>query len=80
MTEEQRFSNREIQLMLENIKLLLKEIKEDIANTNTNFDKRVTRLESEVEALKTFQTRAMVVWVLISVFIGWIVNNIKYFI
>lgn len=81
MTEEheQRFSNREIQLMFKNIELLLKDIKEDIANTNTNFDRRVTRLEDEVENLKTFQTRAMVIWVIVTVVIGWVVNNLKLF-
>ena len=75
MTEDQRFSNREIQLMFKNIELLLKDIKDDIAQTNTNFERRVTRLETDVEDLKTFQTRAMVIWAVIVVTVGWIVNN-----
>lgn len=79
MTDDQKYSNREIKLMFEKLELLLAGIKEDIANTNTNFDKRVTKLENEVEELKTFQTRAMVVWVLVSVAVGWVVNNIKMF-
>lgn len=76
MTEDQRFSNREIQLMFKNIELLLKDIKDDIAQTNTNFERRVTRLETDVEDLKTFQTRAMVIWAVIVVTVGWIVNNV----
>lgn len=75
MPEDQRFSNREIQLMFKNIELLLKDIKDDIAQTNTNFERRVTRLETDVEDLKTFQTRAMVIWAVIVVTVGWIVNN-----
>lgn len=76
MTEDQRFSNREIQLMFRNIELLLKDIKEDIANTNSNFDRRIARVEQDVDNLKTFQTRAMVVWSIGIVIIGWVLNNI----
>lgn len=63
--------------MFEKIELHLTDIKGDIANTNTNFERRVSRLEGDVEDLKTFQTRAMVVWGVIVVAIGWIINNFK---
>ena len=76
---DQPFTNREIRLMFEKIELHLTEIKGDIAQTNTNFERRVTRLETDVEDLKTFQTRAMVVWAVIVVMVGWIVNNFAKF-
>lgn len=61
--------------MFEKIELHLTDIKGDIAQTNTNFERRVSRLETDVEDLKTFQTRAMVIWAVIVVTVGWIVNN-----
>ena len=76
---DQPFTNREIRLMFEKIELHLTEIKGDIAQTNTNFERRVTRLETDVEDLKTFQTRAMVVWAVIVVMVGWVVNNFAKF-
>jgi len=83
MTEDQRFSNREIQLMFKNIELLLKDIKEDIANTNTSFDIRFKDLEKEVDGVKgdvkelqSFQTKAMVLWSVGVVVIGWVLNNL----
>lgn len=79
MTEDQRFSNREIQLMFKNIELLLKDIKDDIANTNSNFEKRITRVEKDVDDLKTFQTKAMVLWSVGVVVIGWLLNNLTKF-
>ena len=79
MAEDQRFSNREIQLMFKNIELLLKDIKDDIANTNTNFERRVSRLETDVEDLKTFQTRALVIWSFVILIIGWLANNFTKF-
>lgn len=65
--------------MFEKIELHLTEIKGDIAQTNTNFERRVSRLETDVEDLKTFQTRAMVIWAVIVVTVGWIVNNFAKF-
>lgn len=75
MTDDSRFSNREIQLMFDKIEILLKDIKKDISDTNVNFDRRVTRIEEDVEDLKQFQTRAMIVWSIGIVVIGWFINN-----
>lgn len=81
--EENRFSNREIQLMFKNIELLLKDIKDDIADTNRSFDVRFREIEKEVDGVKmdvkelqSFQTKAMVIWSVGVVFIGWLLNNL----
>ena len=65
--------------MFKNIELLLKDIKDDIANTNTNFERRVSRIETDVEELKTFQTRALVIWSFVILIIGWLANNFTKF-
>lgn len=81
--EENRFSNREIQLMFKNIELLLKDIKDDIADTNRSFDVRFREIEKEVDGVKmdvkelqSFQTKAMVIWSVGVVVIGWLLNNL----
>ena len=49
---EERYSNREIQLMFEKITDKLDTIRVDIKETNDHFDKRVSILERDVEQLK----------------------------
>jgi len=76
MSDKDPYSNREIQLMFKNIEVLLVDIKKDISG----FDKRVTKLEDEVEGLKTFQTRVLAYWSIAVVLVGWIVNNFAKFV
>lgn len=83
MNSDERFTNREIQLMFKNLELLLKDIKDDIATTNTSFNLRFKALENEVDSVKadvkelqSFQTKAMVIWSVGVVVIGWLLNNL----
>ena len=76
MSDKEPFSNREIQLMFKNIELLLVDIKKDIAG----FNGRIIKLEEKVIELERFQTKALVLWSVAVVLIGWIVNNFARFI
>lgn len=69
--------------MFKNIELLLKDIKDDIADTNRSFDVRFREIEKEVDGVKmdvkelqSFQTKAMVIWSVGVVVIGWLLNNL----
>ncbi len=69
MTEDNRFSNREIQLMFKNIEHILREIREDIKNANDFSEKRFVQIEkevalikAEVDALKSFKVRVLTAW------------------
>ncbi len=76
MSDKEPFSNREIQLMFKNIELLLVDIKKDISG----FNHRIGKLEEKVVELESFQTKALVLWSVAVVLIGWIVNNFAKFI
>ena len=76
MSEDSRFTNREIQLMFKNIEILLLDIKKDISG----FDQRIIKLEKKVEELEKFQTRALMLWSAAVVLVGWIINNFKEFV
>lgn len=71
---EDRYSNREIRLMFDKIEILLNDIKKEIASTAKDLDDRVTKLETDVGNLKTFQTRAMTLWAFGVTFAGFVVN------
>lgn len=58
------------------IEILLVDIKKDILSNNI----RITRLEEKVVELERFQTKALVLWSVAVVLIGWIVNNFAKFI
>ena len=62
--------------MFKNIEVLLVDIKKDISG----FDKRIVKLEEKVEELEKFQTKALVMWSVAVVLIGWIVNNFSKFV
>ena len=69
MTEDNRFTNREIQLMFKNIEHILKEIRDDLKNVNEFSEKRFLQIEKEValirqevEALKSFKVRVLTAW------------------
>lgn len=76
MTDDSRFTNREIQLMFKNIEILLVDIKKDISG----FDQRIIKLEQKVEKLEKFQTKALMLWSAVVVLVGWIINNFKEFV
>lgn len=66
---DERFSNREIDLKFEVIKNLLVQIAEDLKTSNLVSEKRFVQLEEElnllkkeVEELKTFKTRTLAYW------------------
>ena len=76
MSDKEPFSNREIQLMFKNIELLLVDLKKD----TSGFNHRIAKLEEKVVELERFQTKALVLWSVAVVLIGWIVNNFAKFI
>lgn len=73
--EEQRFSNREIKLMFDNIKELIGGLRDDINRLTTDFDSRIKKVETKVDGLEAFQTRAMTVWAIVVTAVGFILNK-----
>lgn len=52
MTEDSRFTNREIKLMLSVIDERLKNIQEEISGLSKNYDKRFSEIDDEINQLK----------------------------
>jgi ribosome recycling factor len=62
-------TNREVHLMFENIKDMVKAVREDIKQNNGYAEKRFSLIEgdmqkikADVEELKTFKTRTLAYW------------------
>ena len=69
--EEKDFSNREIMLMFNEIKLELSHIKEQTTKTNG----RVGNAEKRLDAFDEFKTKAMVIWSGVVLVVGAVINK-----
>jgi hypothetical protein len=70
------FSNREISLLFKNIENKLDTLIESVADTNKHFDVRLSKVEEEVDGLKSFQVKAMTLWAVIVTIGGVLLNRI----
>lgn len=71
---DQPFTNREISLLFKNLENKLDTLIDGVKNTNIHFDARLTKVEEEVEGLRTFQVKAMTVWALLVTIGGVLIN------
>jgi len=74
--ENAPYTNREIELLFKTIDTKLDSIRTDIKETNKHFDARVKVLESKVDKLESFQTKAMVVWAFFVTAVGFLLNRL----
>lgn len=73
---DQPFTNREISLLFKNIENKLDTLISSVDNTNKHFDVRLTKVEEEVDSLRSFQVRAMTLWAVVVTVGGVILNRI----
>lgn len=69
--KDQNFSNREIVLMFEQIKLELDHIKEQTTKTNG----RLLKAEDKIEGLNGFQIKAMTLYSIVLAVVVFAANN-----
>lgn len=72
MSDDQDFTNREIALMFNEIKIELAHIKEQ----TTKHNGRMTKVEEKQQAFDDFKTKAMVVWGAAVTLIGVVINKL----
>ena len=76
------FTKRELELIFGRIDEKLEDIRSDIRETNKHFDARITKLETKVMTLdadvrdiSTFKSKALAVWSIGVVVVGWLLNR-----
>lgn len=76
------FTKRELELIFGRIDEKLEDIRSDIRETNKHFDARITKLETKVMTLdadvrdiSAFKSKALAVWSVGIVAVGWLLNR-----
>lgn len=73
---EANYTNKEImELHFKGFNDKLDDIRQTLKDQNVNSEKRFVAIETDVANLKTFQTRAMVVWVMATTVLTLAVNK-----
>jgi Skp family chaperone for outer membrane proteins len=80
MSDDPKYSSRELELLFKRIDEKLDDIRQDIRDTNKHFDVRLMSLEKRVSHLEKFQTRALTLWAvgifIITTLAGFILNRL----
>lgn len=69
------FSKGELQLMFQRIEEKLDDINRNMTFQNARYDVEIKQIKDDVENLKNFQTKAMAIWGIATVVVGFILNK-----
>lgn len=72
---EPTYTHRELELLFKRLEEKIDEIRQDIKETNTNFDNRLLKVEQKVERLELWQTKVLAVWSVAVMVAGWVLNR-----
>jgi len=73
--EDNRFTNREIQLMFDKVNETLLRIENYIRDEHAGIKKEIGELESRVTHLEAFQIKAMTAWAFVVTLVGYLLNK-----
>lgn len=73
---KESFSTGELRLIFTRFEEKLDDLRESLKTAQSNWENRIKDVENDVADLKTFQTRAMVVWSVIVTAAGFLIQQV----